>query len=440
MSDIRTRFAPSPTGFLHIGNLRTALYCWLYARHNDGTFILRIEDTDRERSTKEAVDVILDGLKWVGLDWDEGPYYQSERLELYRKKAQELIDKGRAYMSDLGVADKGEAVVFRVDPYEEVVIKDMIHYPITVAGSTVNDFVMIKSDGYPSYNFACTVDDAEMKITDVIRGDDHISNTARQLMIHNAFGNAIPRFAHLPMINGMDGARYSKRHGAAAVTEFRDMGYQPEALFNFLALLGWSPGDDREIMTREEMIKDFEIGRVRKTPARFDFEKFNWMNWQYIARLDNGALKKLLGAAMQAQGLPDTTSAEGFDDFIALYRERAKMLKDYIAEAKIYGFTPGEMELNEASVNKFLKKPEASGILSAAVEILQKLPEWNIESIEKGLREEAGAKEISFKKLAQTIRVAVTGSDSSPPLFDVIKLVGREKAVARLNAAAEMAL
>lgn len=434
---VRTRFAPSPTGLLHIGNLRTAMYCWLFARHNKGTFILRIEDTDRERSTEEARQVIFEGLKWLGLDWDEGPFYQSARLELYKRKAEELVSAGRAYRSDLGDAEKGEAVVFRVYADDKVIINDLVHDPIKVMGETVKDFVIIKSDGYPSYNFACAVDDAEMQITHVIRGDDHISNTARQIMIYKAFGYELPHYAHLPMIMGMDGKRYSKRHGAAAVTDFDELGYLPDALFNFLSLLGWSPGNDREVMTRNEIIREFDIKRVRKTPARFDFEKLNWMNSKYIIDMGLASLKEQMTPFLEAAGMGDALEDGRIDEMIALYRERVKTLVGFVEAAKIFGFGGRELEFDDAAVDKFLKKPEAAGILNIVIGILEGPEDLVPEVMEAKMREVAKSEEISFKRFTQTVRVAVTGSDVSPPLFDVMQLLGRERCLSRLRFAKE---
>ena len=278
-SNVKVRFAPSPTGYLHIGGARTALFNWLFARHNKGIFLLRIEDTDQQRSTEEATHAILDSMKWLGLDWDEGPHFQSQRLSIYKQYAEKLVAHGKAFYD---TDEEGrKAIRFKMqDGVTE--INDLIHGAITFDASLIEDFVILKADGFPTYNFACVVDDAEMGITHIIRGDDHISNTPKQIALYNAFGFKMPEFAHIPMILGEDGSRLSKRHGATSVTEYRDKGYLPHALVNFLALLGWSPGNDQEIISIQEMIEKFTLKRVNKTSAQFNNTKLDWMNGQYI--------------------------------------------------------------------------------------------------------------------------------------------------------------
>ena len=316
--EMRVRFAPSPTGLLHIGGARTALYNWLIARHQGGTFILRIEDTDQTRSTQDATDQIIDSLQWMGLDWDEGPIHQSDRLDLYRKNVEELLSAGQAYEDE---DERGRAVRLRVSREEPIRVVDSVHGEVSFERELIEDFVIRKADAFPTYNFACVVDDHDMGITDVVRGDDHISNTPRQLLIYEALGWEPPRFAHVPMILGEDGQRLSKRHGATGVDEYREMGILPEALVNFLALLGWSPGQDREIMTRAEMVEEFDLDRVRRTASQFDTEKLAWMNSQHMQLLEETDLADRI-----ARRLRERFSAEVDEDvsrrLAAIYRVR----------------------------------------------------------------------------------------------------------------------
>ena len=303
-SKVKVRFPPSPTGFLHIGGARTALYNWLFARHHDGEFILRIEDTDQLRSSKEATQTILDSLTWLGLDWDDGPYYQSNRLNIYQEYVDKLLKEGNAFHVD--DPEKGRAVRFKIKE-GTTDFDDLIHGNISFDTSLIEDFIIQKADGFPSYNFACVVDDGVMEITHVIRGDDHISNTPRQIALYKALGFDIPKFAHIPMILGEDGSRLSKRHGAASVTEYRDKGYLPEAIINFIALLGWSPGNDQEFLTKQEMIEKFSLKRVNKTSARFDNTKLDWMTGQYIMNMPTKSLIKELYPYIEKAGF-DTES------------------------------------------------------------------------------------------------------------------------------------
>ncbi|MFQ5965912.1 MAG: glutamate--tRNA ligase, partial [Candidatus Scalinduaceae bacterium] len=298
-SKVKVRFPPSPTGFLHIGGARTALYNWLFARHHGGKFILRIEDTDQLRSSKEATQTILDSLTWLGLDWDEGPYYQSNRLNIYQEYVDKMLKEGNAFHVD--DPEKGRAVCFKIKN-GITDFDDLIHGNISFDTSLIEDFVIQKADGFPSYNFACVVDDGVMEITHVIRGDDHISNTPRQIALCKALDFDIPKFAHIPMILGEDGTRLSKRHGATSVTEYRERGYLPEAIINFIALLGWSPGDDQEFLTKQEMIEKFSLKRVNKTSARFDNTKLDWMNGKYIMGMPTKSLIKKLYSYIEKAG------------------------------------------------------------------------------------------------------------------------------------------
>src|SRR3989338_4111431 len=275
MTKVRVRFAPSPTGYLHIGSVRTALFNWLYAQHNKGSFLLRIEDTDFLRSKDEYLDEILGSLKWLYMNWDEEPVFQSKRFEIYRRYAEDILKKGLAYK-------EGDAIIFKVEKDNKVSFDDVIHGRIEISTDEIKDQVLLKSDGTPTYNFACVVDDAEIKITHVIRGDDHISNTPKQILLYKALGFPIPNFAHIPLILSEEGGRLSKRHGATSIFEYKSMGFLPEALVNYLSLMGWAPGNDREILPLEEMIKLFDVKDVNKTGATFDIDKLSWINGQYI--------------------------------------------------------------------------------------------------------------------------------------------------------------
>ncbi|OHB96797.1 MAG: glutamate--tRNA ligase, partial [Planctomycetes bacterium RIFCSPLOWO2_12_38_17] len=321
-SNVRVRFAPSPTGYLHIGGARTALFNWLFARHNKGVFILRVEDTDQQRSTEESTKAIFDSMKWLGLDWDEGPYYQSQRLSIYKQYAERLVEHGKAfYDTD---AEGRKAIRFRMQD-EITEFNDLIHGAITFDAALIEDFVILKADGFPTYNFACVVDDADMGITHIIRGDDHISNTPKQIALYKAFGFKMPEFAHIPMILGEDGSRLSKRHGATSVTEYRDKGYLSHALVNFLSLLGWSPGNDQEIISITEMIEKFTLKRVNKTSAQFNNTKLDWMNGQYIKNTPVEELTPEVKAFFEKSGINTAEyTTEWFKNLVSLYHERFK--------------------------------------------------------------------------------------------------------------------
>ena len=309
MAEVRVRFAPSPTGYLHLGSARTALFNWLYARNRGGKFILRVEDTDSARSKKEFLDEILESLKWLGLHWDEKIYFQSERFEVYRKYADKLLKEDKAYKD-------GDAILFKMPKGEKVWFYDLIHDKIEFNTDELKDEVLIKSDGTPTYNFACAIDDAEFKITHIIRGDDHISNTPKQFMIYKALGLQPPKFAHMPLILGPDKAKLSKRHGATAIAEYRKMGYLPEALVNYMVLLGWSPGGNRELISGDELVKKFSIKSVGKVQSIFGIDKLNWLNSQYIRNYDPGKLCDMLAPSLMEAGVFD----ENFD------REKFKYL------------------------------------------------------------------------------------------------------------------
>ena len=343
---------PAPRATSILGEPGRRSFNWLFARHNKGIFLLRIEDTDQQRSTEEATQAILDSMKWLGLDWDEGPYFQSQRLSIYKQHAEKLVALGKAFYD---TDEEGrKAIRFKMqDGATE--INDLVHGTITFDASLIEDFVILKADGFPTYNFACVVDDAEMGITHIIRGDDHISNTPKQIALYNAFGFKMPEFAHIPMILGEDGSRLSKRHGATSVTEYRDKGYLPHALVNFLSLLGWSPGNDQEIISMQEMIEKFTLKRVNKTSAQFNNTKLDWMNGQYIKNTPLEHLTSEVKVFFEKAGTDlAKISAEWLSNLVTLYHERFKTFQDLLNQTRFF-FTD-TVEYDPASVDKFLQK------------------------------------------------------------------------------------
>ncbi|MCB1564500.1 MAG: glutamate--tRNA ligase, partial [Xanthomonadales bacterium] len=437
----RTRFAPSPTGYLHIGGARTALYCLLEARQRGGQFILRIEDTDRERSTDEAVQAILDGMNWLGLDHDEGPYYQTLRMDRYRQAAEDLMKAGKAYrcycsrerldaLREEAMA-KGEkprydgfcrertepepgvtpVIRFRNPDSGSVVFNDKVRGRIEWSNTELDDLIIWRSDDHPTYNFAVVVDDIDMKITDVIRGDDHINNTPRQINIYEALGAKLPSFAHLPMIHGQDGTKLSKRHGAVSVMQYRDDGYLPHALLNYLVRLGWSHGD-QEIFSREQMIELFRIEDVNTSAARFDPEKLAWMNQQYLKSDDPAAVAVHFDWHLRAVGI-DPASGPNPADVVVALRDRVKTLKEMAERAKVW-YGP-ITEWDDKAVAKQLVEA-ARAPLMATRAALEALSEWTPEAIDGALRAVGEQLEIGMGKVAQPLRVAMTGTAVSPSI------------------------
>jgi glutamyl-tRNA synthetase len=457
----RVRFAPSPTGSLHVGGARTALYNLLFARREKGTFILRIEDTDVERSREELTAQILSAMEWLGLEYDEGPFHQSRRHDLYREAAERLLREGKAYRAfetpeELDAERKaaeaagksyrysgasrrispeeserraraGERFVVRLAmPEETIVVDDIIRGRVEFPADALDDFVLVRSDGHPLYHFSVCVDDVDMRITHVIRGDDHLANTPKHVALFRALDAPIPRFAHLGMILGTDRKKLSKRHGSAAVEEWRDAGILPEALFNFLALLGWAPGDDREILTREEMEREFSLDRVGASPSVFDPEKLLWMNAQYVAKMPAEELLE--------RSLPFATGGSPARDValraIELHRPRVRTpiemgraLASYAADPSVY----------EPEGLKKHVKPDTAAQLEALETKLQALPEWTAGSTEAALRETAEAAGVSAGKLIHPTRLALTGVTVGAPLFDVVALLGKETSLRRLR-------
>ncbi len=424
---VRVRFAPSPTGYLHVGGARTALFDWLFARKNQGTFILRIEDTDVQRSSEDMTRGILDAMTWLGLHWDEGPYYQSKRLDLYREVAERLVSGGFAYH------DEG-AIRFRV-PKGAVTYNDAVFGEISVESDTIENFVLLRSDKHPTYHLSVVVDDIDMRISHVIRGADHISNTPKQILLYRALGASLPVFAHLPLILGPDKTRLSKRHGATSVMAYQEQGIVPEAMRNFLALLGWAPGNDQEMFSDEELIQAFSLPGISKANAVFNPEKLAWFNAQYIAKLPHDRLLEYLKPEYRKAGLWrdsfEKEEREWFRRLIDLYRPRAKVLQDFPRQSRI--LLTDNVEFDPAAVEKFLKDENVRGYLGTLAHRLTALPEFNHETTETAVRGLANDLGIKAGVLMSAARVALTGQSVAPGLFDVMVLLGPEETVRRLR-------
>jgi len=426
----RLRFAPSPTGYLHVGGARTALFNWLYARRHGGTFILRIEDTDVERSQAEMVTGILDGLRWLGIDWDEGPevggphapYYQSQRLERYRAAAKQLLDSGQAF-------EDGGAIRCKVPP-GKTAFTDSVHGPIEFDNEHIESFVILRSDTHPTYHLSVVVDDIDMAITHVVRGDDHISNTPKQVLLYNAFGKTPPTFAHVPLIMGADKQRLSKRHGATSVMEYEKLGYLPDAMVNFLALLGWGTGSNDELLSKEELIQRFNLEGISGGNAVFNTEKLDWFNHQYLLRLaDEELIARLRAAGPGAWGLGEDSAWSS--RVLALLRPRCKRLTEYRDQLAPFFVDPTEYDAE--GIKKHLSAPEAKGHLEALVQAYGELPEWTEASLEKRLRDLAEARGVKAATLIHGTRLALTGRMVSPGLFEMAALLGRETVLRRLE-------
>jgi glutamyl-tRNA synthetase len=430
---VRVRFAPSPTGYLHVGGARTALFNWLYARRHGGTFVLRIEDTDAERSSWEMVAGIVDGLRWLGLDWDEGPdvggahapYFQSQRLEKYREQAERLVREDKAYL------DEG-AIRFKVPP-GHTSFDDLVHGTVKFENEHIENFVILRSDRHPTYHLSVVVDDVDMRITHVVRGDDHISNTPKQVLLYEAFGAKPPAFAHVPLILGPDKKRLSKRHGATSVMEYHRLGYLPEAMVNFLALLGWSPGGDRELFVRDELIERFTLEGISGGNAVFNPEKLDWFNQQHIARLAPGDLLRRIEPRLREQGLwrdsLATTDADWIASVLDLLKLRVKKLDQLVDDLR--PFLAERPSLDPAAAAKYLT-PQASAALALLASELQHAPAWDAASLESILRSAADRGGIKAAAVIHAARVAVTGRAVSPGLFDVLALLGPDRVITRL--------
>ena len=477
MPGVRVRFAPSPTGYLHIGGARTALFNWLYARRHGGTFILRIEDTDVERSSADMTTGILDSLRWLGLDWDEGPgvggphapYLQSERLPKYAAAAVQLVAGGRAYhcycrpddlkakreaaealggawmydrtclsLSAEEIAAREAAAIpcatrFRVPP-GETTFEDAVRGRIAVAHDHIEDFVLVRSDGHPTYQLSVVVDDVDMGVTEVVRGDDHISNTPKQVLLYGALGASVPRFAHVPLILGPDRKRLSKRHGATSVGEYEAQGYLPEAMVNFLALLGWSPGSgDREVFTRDELVAAFTLQGISGGNAVFNQEKLDWFGQQHMLRLPAREILRRLQPALEAEGLWhsafDQERREWIEAVIDLVKPRAKRLGDFLPQ--LGPFLGDRIERDPAAVAKHLSAPGVREHLGALRDRFAALESFDRHSLESSLRAVAEERGLKAGVLIHAARVAVTGQAVSPGIFEVLELVGRERVLER---------
>lgn len=468
MSDVRVRFAPSPTGFLHIGGVRTALFNWLFARHEGGKFLLRIEDTDRDRSTDEAIQVILDGLKWTGLDWDEGPYRQTDRLDLYKQHAMDLLNKGKAYWCICTSEEldarrkeaqaKGEplkyngtcrqkgissptqpaALRFLAPQKGQTVVDDLIKGQIVFDNTVLDDLIILRSNGYPTYNLSVVIDDALMHISHVIRGDDHVNNTPRQVAIFEALDFPVPKFAHMPMILGSDKARLSKRHGATSVLAYQDMGYLPEALVNYLVRLGWSHGD-QEIFSIQEMIEYFDLKNVQKAAAVFNPEKLLWLNAQYIRTSEPKRVAECLIPHLQHKGYDETAFTRipgGVEALVPPFRERSQTLVEMVDRAVPY--LEENITIDDGAAKKFLTPAIAPTLkkFSERVGTASEFTKEVLEEIFHKILEEDGLK---MGKLAQPLRVALTGGTVSPGIYEVMEMLGKERTLNRLRSGIQRA-
>ena len=469
----RVRFAPSPTGYLHVGGARTALFNWLFARKLGGAFLLRIEDTDRARSTDESTRAIFEGLRWLALDWDEEVVYQGANLERHQRDAQRLLASGAAYRCFCTAAElderrkaaearkeafkydrrcdrlpaaeverranAGEAHVvrFRV-PDGTTAWDDMVHETVAFPNKDIEDFVVLRSDGTPIYNMAVVSDDIAMRITHVMRGDDHISNTPKQILLYAALGAPLPRFGHLPMIHGLDGKKLSKRHGATAVGDYRHQGILPQAMLNFLALLGWSPGGDREVMTLDEMVELFSVEGLQRKAAIFDPKKLEWMNGQHLSLMSADALEPIVSPAIVEAGLATSDDLarrrEWWLGLLDLLKVRARTVDDVVRQARPY--FAEEIDYDADAVAKHWKDASATAdILAATGERLAALEDWRAEAMEESLRRLGEERGVGGGKIFQPLRIALTGMPVSPGIFDVVLALGRERTLRRIDAA-----
>jgi len=474
MPNLRVRFAPSPTGYLHVGGARTALYNWLFARHHGGVFVLRIEDTDVDRSKPELTTAILDSMKWLGLDWDEGPFFQSERQERYRLMAAELERLGHAYpcfcspeelqarraqaeaqkrawkydgtcrnlpgveLERRRRAGRPCAIRFRVPASGQTSFDDQVFGHIELENQEIEDFVLLRSDGHPTYHLGVVADDIDMRITHVVRGADHISNTPKQILLYRALGAPEPFFAHLPLILGPDKQRLSKRHGATAVGTYREQGILPEALRNFLALLGWTPPGQKEIVPLEEMVRAFELSAVSRSNAVFDPEKLAWMNSEYLRHLPTERLLSLVESELRAANLWREAFAkeekERLEVSARLLQTRARSLKDFSGSGR--AFFTDDFEYEAEAVKKFWKDPALAELLALLTERLARAEPFNVQQAEKCLRALAEEKGVKAGLLINASRVALTGQAVAPGLFEVMVALGRERVTGRLQRAA----
>lgn len=464
------RFAPSPTGYLHVGGARTAIFNWLIARHNSGKFLLRIEDTDRVRSTEESIRKIISALEWLGLDWDGDIFYQSANRQRHLDVAQQLLDSGKAYRCFCTKEELEEkrrraealklnkhydgtcrhltpeqiqqkldqglpyAIRFKV-PEGSVTFNDLIHGPMTISNETLDDFIIVRSDNTPVYQLAVVVDDHDMGVNLVLRGDDHISNTNKQILLYQALSWEAPQFGHVPLILGPDKNRLSKRHGATSVEEFKSMGIFPEALFNYLCLLGWSPGDDRELFSKEELIEHFRIDRINKTPAVFDLQKLLWMNSKYLAQKPVEALLPFVADWLNKNHFPTSVLEDKrFKYLIRLFQIRSQTVKELTENLRLFFEDPAEYE--EKGVKKFFLKENSATILNDLFELFKNQSDNffdDLDQIEQAIRQLAESKGLSAGKVIHPLRLALTGKTASPGIFELIFVLGQKKVLTRIK-------
>jgi nondiscriminating glutamyl-tRNA synthetase len=483
LAEIRVRFAPSPTGYLHIGGARTALFNYLFARKNKGKFILRIEDTDTERTIEDSAERLMEAFKWMGLEWDEGPivggpvgpYFQSQRQDLYREYAKVLLDKGFAYrcyctpqeleadrakaraekraprysgrcreltkaqIAQFEAEGRRPALRFRVPDTETTVVQDLVHGEVTFRNQEIADFIVVKSDGFPTYNYACVVDDWLMGLSHVIRADEHLSNTPKQMMLYSALSAPMPKFAHVPMILAPDRAKLSKRHGAQTVEEFRDKGYFPEALVNYIALLGWTPSDStKEIMSLDEMIEEFDLGRVSSTPAVYDTTKLTWMNGQYIRNLDKDSLVEKYISVVSGAGLASRKDLQGRREWLGkiamAIRERVKTTDEMVDMSRYFFEAPSKYD--EVGVRRFFANSGVATLLRKGAQVLDAVDDWNLDSLERAYRDLIEREGIKSGEIIHPTRLALTGRTVGPGLFEIVEILGKSEVCDRLAKAA----
>ena len=457
----RTRFAPSPSGYLHIGGARTALFNFLYARRHGGTFILRVEDTDRERSTDASIAAIIESLEWLEIAWDEGPFFQSKRTAVYVAEAERLLREGRAYpcycsapdldakragalaagkkpvydgtCRDLPAGDgtRPHTVRFRGAKDGETVVDDLVKGRVVFQNAELDDLIILRTDGTPTYNFCVVVDDAEMRVSHVIRGDDHLANTPRQILLYQALGYGLPAFGHVPLILGPDKSRLSKRHGAMSVTAYRDLGFLPAGLVNYLARLGWSHGD-QEVFTRDELIAAFNLEAIGKSAGVFDLEKMRWVNWSHQKTLTPDALLHAARPYIAAAGFAVPGDDAWLAKALVTLQERAQTMVELVQSGRYYFID--DVTLDEAAAGKFLTAAVAEPLRSVR-DTCAALTTWTVESITAAFNEVLAKHELKLGKIAQPVRIAVTGSTASPGIFEVLEVLGRDRTVARLDAA-----
>lgn len=477
--EVRVRFAPSPTGYLHIGGARTVLFNWLYARRRGGKLVLRLEDTDIDRTVEGAAEKIIESLRWLGIDWDEGPdiggpygpYRQTLRGDIYREHAKRLLESGvvyKCYCSPEELAEEREAqrcakkaprysgkclslsederkmleaqgrkpaLRLRVPETGQTVVEDLIRGSVSFENADIGDFIVVKSDGMPTYNFACVVDDALMRMTHIIRGDEHLSNTPRQVMIYEALGYELPKFAHVPMILAPDRSKLSKRHGAVSVEKLRNEGFLPEAILNYIVLLGWSPEGDKEFMTKDELIEEFSLERVSGTPAIYDVTKLGWMNGRYIRQLSLEELMRLVAPYLRDSGLADDSFMKANEgwllDVLRAVQDRVRTIRE-IPEAVSFFFA-SDFDYDPVGVRKYFQKEGAAEVLAAGRSAVEELGSWDLESIEEAYRQAAAELGIKSGSLIHPTRLALTGRTVGPGLFEIMTLLKKEEVLARLN-------